>query len=92
MNKALCKLPTIAAVNLLDYVFTSGCTTKQNIKHYKPISGLVDCILHSLATAANEVVDLTDLKDEIEEAMGLKFSTPNILSRRVVKEQHFQLV
>ena len=81
------------------------CKTLQTEKlEITTISGLVDSVLHSLDDAvlpsANWVLGLIDLKGEIEEATGLKFSTTdiaNFLSKEGgtfinFKEQHCQLI
>ena len=84
----MCKLQTIAAVHLLDYVLPQVAKLSKTLQTEKleitAISGLVEYVLHSLDDAvlpsANWVLGLIDLKGEIEEATGLKLSTTDITS------------
>ena len=88
LSKVLCKLQTIAAVHLLDYVLPQVAKLSKTLQTEKleitAISGLVESVLHSLDDAvlpsANWVLGLIDLKGEIEEATGLKLSTTDITS------------
>ena len=84
----MCKLQTLPAVHLLDYVLPQVAKLSKTLQTEKleitAISGLVDSVLHSLDDAvspsANWVLGLIDLKGEIEEATGIKFSTADITS------------
>ena len=93
LSKVLCKLQTIAAVHLPDYVLPQVAKLSKTLQTEKleitATSGLVESVLHSLDDAvlpsANWVLGLIDLKGEVEEATGLKLSTTDITpSRRML--------
>ena len=80
------KIPKQSCCALVGLCFTSGCITKQSTTNQKlkitALSDLVDYVLHSVDDALLPTVDgvlgLINLKDEIEETIGLKHSTPDI--------------
>ena len=73
---------------LIGYVLPQVAKLSKTLRTEKleitAISGLVDSVLHSLDDAvspsANWVLCLIDLKGEIEEATGIKFSTADVTS------------
>ena len=89
LSIVLCKLPTIAAVYLLDYILSevAKLSKTQQTKKLEIINCCMYLVLltpvlwpldDAILPAANCVLGLIDLKDEIEEDTGLKFFTPDI--------------
>jgi len=74
LSKSLCRLSTIAAIHLLNYVLPHVAnlskTLQTEILEITAVSGLVDAVLHSddaVLLAANWVLGFLDSKGDIEE-------------------------
>ena len=83
INKALSSKSTISAVYLLDYVLPQVAKLSKTLQSEKldltVKSSLVDATLYSLddalSPAANCVLELQDMKESLEEAMGVNITT-----------------
>ena len=86
ISKALSSKSTISAVYLLDYVLPQVAKLSKTLQSEKldltVISSLVEATLYSLddalSPAANWVLELQDMKESLEEAMGVNITTSDI--------------
>ena len=82
ISKILTKQSTLFAIYLLDFVLPQVSKLSKSLQTEKldlsVISGIVDATLHTLEDAvlpaANWVLQLQDIKDEIETTIGIKFN------------------
>ena len=86
ISKALSSKSTVSAVYLLDYVLPQVAKLSKTLQSEKldltVISSLVEATLYSLddalSPAANWVLELQDMKESLEEAMGVNTTTSDI--------------
>ena len=86
ISKALSSKSTVSAVYLLDYVVPQVAKLSKTLQSEKldltVISSLVEATLYSLddalSPAANWVLELQDMKESLEEAMGVNITTSDI--------------
>ena len=101
ISKILSKPSTLFAIYLLDYILPqvsklSKTLQKENLD-LSIISSLVDATLHTLEDvllpAANWVLDLLDVKEEMGTTVGINFNSEDIASfqRRVTEPFHTKL-
>ena len=102
ISKALSSKSTVSAVYLLDYVLPQVAKLSKTLQSEKldltVISFLVEAPLYSLddalSPAANWVLELQDMKESLEEAMGVNITSDiqtfqNSVGNRFVISSHF---
>ena len=97
ISKALSSKSTVSAVYLLDYVLPQVAKLSKTLQTEKldltVISSLVEATLYSLddalSPAANWVLELQDMKESLEEAMGVNITTSDIQTFQNSVGNHF---
>ena len=97
ISKALSSKSTVSALYVLDYVLPQVAKLSKTLQSEKPdltvISSLVEATLYSLddalSPAANWVLELQDMKESLEEAMGVNITTSDIQTFQNSVGNHF---
>ena len=101
ISKILSNPSTLFAIYLLDYTLPQVCKLNKTLQKenldLSVITSLVDATLHTLEDvllpAANWVLDLLDVKEEMGTTVGINFNSEDIVSfqRRVTEPFHTKL-
>ena len=97
ISKALSSKSTVSAVYVLDYVLPQVAKLSKTLQSEKLdltlISSLVEATLYSLGNAlspaANWILELQDMKESLEEAMGVNITTSDIQTFQNSVGNHF---